>query len=230
MMRFENVKVKNVLAGLVMILAAGLAVAMTPTYRIADQGPAVNLEKIIPARFGDWAVDEKIFYQQVSPEVKASLDKIYTQVLTRTYLNSQGYRIMVSIPYGANQSDGLSAHDPEGCYPAQGFQIMSKSKDVLHTEVGDIPVRRMEAVSGMRNELVTYWFTVGSYAVNNDWERKKAQMRYSIKGQIPDGLLFRASSIDDNTQEAYRIQGLFIQEMVKALSPEYRARVTGLSY
>lgn len=230
MMRFKNLKVKNVLAGIVMILAAGLAVAMTPTHRIADQGPAVDLEKIIPARFGDWAVDDKVFYQQVSPEVKASLDKIYTQVLTRTYVNSQGYRIMVSIPYGANQSDGLSAHDPEGCYPAQGFQIMSKSKDVLHTEVGAIPVRRMEAVSGIRHELVTYWFTVGSYAVNNDFERKKAQLRYALKGQIPDGILFRASSIDDDTQEAYRIQDLFIQEMVKALSPEYRARVSGLSY
>lgn len=230
MMRFKNLKVKNVLAGLAMILAAGLAVAMTPTHRIADQGPAVDLEEIIPARFGDWAVDDKVFYQQVSPEVKASLDKIYTQVLTRTYVNSQGYRIMVSIPYGANQSDGLSAHDPEGCYPAQGFQIMSKSKDVLHTEVGAIPVRRMEAVSGIRHELVTYWFTVGSYAVNNDFERKKAQLRYALKGQIPDGILFRASSIDDDTQEAYRIQDLFIQEMVKALSPEYRARVSGLSY
>lgn len=230
MMRIKNFKVKNVLAGLAMILAAGLAVAMTPTHKISDQGPAVNLETIIPARFGDWAVDDKVFYQQVSPEVKASLDKIYTQVLTRTYVNSQGYRIMVSIPYGANQSDGLSAHDPEGCYPAQGFQIMSKSKDMLHTEVGDIPVRRMEAVSGIRHELVTYWFTVGSYAVNNDLERKKAQLRYALKGQIPDGILFRASSIDDNTQEAYRIQDLFIQEMVKALSPEYRARVSGLSY
>lgn len=213
-----------------MVLAAGLAVAMTPTHRIADQGPSINLEKIIPARFGDWAVDDKVFYQQVSPEVKASLDKIYTQVLTRTYVNSQGYRIMVSIPYGANQSDGLSAHDPEGCYPAQGFQIMSKSKDVLRTDAGDIPVRRMEAVSGIRHELVTYWFTVGSYAVNDGWERKKAQMRYALKGQIPDGILFRASSIDDDTQEAYRIQGAFIEALTKALTPEYRARVTGLSY
>jgi len=230
MMSFKNLKVKNILAGFVMVLAAGMALAMTPTHRVADQGPSINLETIIPAHFGDWAVDDKIFYQQVSPEVKASLDKIYTQVLTRTYVNSQGYRIMVSIPYGANQSDGLSAHDPEGCYPAQGFQIMSKSKDVLRTDVGDIPVRRMEAVSGIRHELVTYWFTVGSYAVNNDWERKKAQMRYALKGQIPDGILFRASSIDDDTQEAYRIQGAFIEELVKALTPEYRARVTGLSY
>ena len=229
-MSLKYLKVRNLLAGIMMVAAAGLALAITPTNRLADHGPAVNLETIIPARFGDWAVDDKVLYHQVSPEVKASLNKIYTQVLTRTYVNSQGYRIMVSIPYGANQSDGLSAHDPEGCYPAQGFQIMSKSKEILHTEVGPIPVRRMEAVSGIRHELVTYWFTVGSYAVNNDWERKKAQMRYALKGQIPDGILFRASSIDDDTQEAYRIQGLFIEELVKALTPEYRARVSGLSH
>jgi EpsI family protein len=229
-MNIKYLKVKNLLAGIVMIAAAGLAFAMAPTHRIADHGSAVNLDAIIPARFGDWAIDEQVVYQQVSPEVKASLDKIYNQILTRTYVNSQGYRIMLSIPYGANQSDGLSAHDPEGCYPAQGFQIMSKRKDVLQTDIGAIPVRRMEAVSGMRHELVTYWFTVGKYAVNNDWERKKAQMRYALKGQIPDGILFRASSIDDDTQEAYRIQGAFIEALVKELSPEFRARISGLSY
>jgi len=221
-------KVSNFLIGIVMIAAAGLTVAITPTHRVADKLPPVNLESMIPKQFGDWAIDEKVVYQQVSPDVKAALDKIYTVVLTRTYINSRGYRIMLSIPYGIDQSDGLSAHDPEGCYPAQGFQIESKSKELLRTSSGDIPVRRMEASSGDRHEPVTYWFTVGNHAVNNDWERKKAQMRHALKGEIPDGMLVRASSIDVNTQEAYRIQGMFIEDLVKALPPESRTRVSGL--
>ena len=228
-MKANYFKAPNVLIGILMIAAAGLAVAITPTRHVADQGPRVDLESMIPRHFGDWAVDESVAYQQVSPEVKAALDEIYTQVLTRTYVNRQGYRIMLSLPYGIDQSDGLSAHDPEGCYPAQGFQVMSKSKAVLHTVAGDIPVRRMEASSGARHEPVTYWFTVGNQAVNNDWERKKVQMRYTLKGEIPDGMLFRVSSIDTDTQQAYRTQGEFVEALVKELSPESRTRVAGLT-
>ena len=220
---------RNLLIACLMFMVAGVAVAMTPSIRIADQGDKVVLDVLIPSQFGNWKVDEAVSYQQVSPDVKAAIDKIYNQVLTRTYVNREGYRIMLTVPYGADQSDGLSAHDPEGCYPAQGFQIMSKSKEVIRTTAGDIPVRRMHATSGARNEPVTYWFTVGSKAVNDDWERKKTQLRYTLKGQIPDGLLFRVSSIDPDTEQAYAVQASFINDLVGSLTPEARLRVAGLS-
>jgi len=219
---------KNILLMALMIGASLLAILFRPTHRIADDGPAINLETIIPKQFGEWIVDEHVVYQQVSPDLQEALDEIYTQILTRTYVNSLGYRIMLSIPYGANQSDGLSAHDPEGCYPAQGFKIMSKNKSILHTDLGNIPVHRMEAVNGSRHEVLTYWFTVGRYAFNNDWDRKKAQIRYSLRGQIPDGILFRVSSIDTNSQDAYQIQANFIKQLVKELPLEYRSRISGI--
>jgi EpsI family protein len=220
---------RNLLVGVAMAAAAGLTVAITPTRHVADQGPRVNLESMIPKGFGDWVIDEKVVYQQVSPQVKVALDKIYAVVLTRTYVNRQGYRIMLSIPYGVDQSDGLAAHDPEGCYPAQGFQIMSTSRDILKTSIGDIPVKRMEALSGERHEPVTYWVTVGNHAVNSDWARKKAQLGYALKGEIPDGMLVRVSSIDPDTQGANRIQAGFIEDLLKALPPKSRARVGGLA-
>jgi len=229
-MNFSLIKLPSLIAGIAMIVAAGLAVAITPTHHLADQGPKVNLESMIPKQFGDWVVDDQVTYQQVNPEVKAALDKIYSQLLTRTYVNSHGYRVMLTIPYGVDQSDGLSAHDPEGCYPAQGFQIMAKSKAILHTAVGDVPVRRMEASNGPRYEPVTYWFTVGHFAVNNDWDRKRAKLNYAIKGEIPDGVLFRASSIDSDVHQAYLAQGAFIEALLMALTPESRALVAGLTH
>lgn len=224
-----NIWLRNIILLACMLAASGLAIALRPTHKIADQGPAINLEAMIPKQFGDWAMDEKLVYQQVSPDVKAALDQIYTLTLTRTYINSHGYRIMLSIPYGTNQSDGFSAHDPEGCYPAQGFTIMSKSKDVLRTAIGELPLRRMEASSPGRHELVTYWFTVGNHAVNDGWERKKRQLLYALKGEIPDGMLVRVSSIDLDTQQANHIQGMFIEELLKALPSESRTRVSGLN-
>jgi len=212
-----------------MLMASGLAVALRPDHKVAEQGPPVDLEAMLPKQFGDWRIDDKVVFQQVSPETTAALNKIYNQLLTRTYVNSQGYRIMLSVPYGANQSDGLAAHDPEGCYPAQGFQILSKRKDVLQLSTGSVPLRRMEANAGSRHELVTYWFTVGDTAVNGDWERKKTQFRYALKRQIPDGVLVRVSSIDGDTEQAYKIQDQFIDQMLRAASPGARARLAGAS-
>jgi EpsI family protein len=212
-----------------MLMASGLAAALRPDHKIAEQGPPVELETMLPKQFGDWRIDDKVVYQQVSPETTAALNKIYTQLVTRTYVNRDGYRIMLSVPYGANQSDGLAAHDPEGCYPAQGFQILSKSRDVLNSSHGNVPLRRMEANAGSRHELVTYWFTVGDTAVNGDWERKKTQFRYALKRQIPDGLLVRVSSIDGDSEQAYKIQDRFIDQMLSAASPAARARLAGLS-
>jgi EpsI family protein len=227
-MNVNHQKVTNLLLGIAMIAAAGLAVAITPTQLIADQKPLVNLDSIIPKQFGDWREDEKVVYQQVSPEVKAALDKIYTQVLTRTYVNSRGYRVMLTIPYGKNQSDGLSAHDPEGCYPSQGFKIMTKRKEVIRTSVGEVPVRRMEAVNGPRYEPVTYWFMVGSQAVNNDLDKKVAQFRYALRGEIPDGLMFRVSSIDPYAQQADKIQVAFIDDLLKTLPADARTTIAGI--
>lgn len=220
--------IKSVTLLLLMCVSAIGGVVLRPNEKLADQGIKVELESMIPKQFGDWNMDTRVTYQQVSPDVKKALDKIYTQVLTRTYVNSQGYRIMLSIPYGSNQSDDLAAHDPEGCYPAQGFQIISRDKDILQTGLGNIPVRRMEAASGARNEPVTYWFTVGNHAVNDGWERKKVQMKYALNGQIPDGLLVRASSIDSDTKNGYRMQTKFLEALVSALPPESRKRVSGL--
>jgi hypothetical protein len=41
------------LPGLAMLAAAGLAIAITPTSKVADQGPKLNLETMIPKQFGE---------------------------------------------------------------------------------------------------------------------------------------------------------------------------------
>ncbi len=219
---------KNLLIASLMVAASGAAFIARPTLLVASKSLPVNLEAMIPLQFGEWQVDDNGASQVVNPILKQALDRIYAQILNRTYVNRQGYRVMLSIPYGVNQTDSLSMHDPEGCYPAQGFQIMEKSKVVIHVGNGDIPVRRMETLNGSRHELVTYWFIIGGNLVINDWERKKIQIKYSLRREIPDGLLFRASSVDRDTTHAYQVQVEFIIALMNALSPDGRSRIAGL--
>jgi hypothetical protein len=56
----KTINLRNLITGLAMVAAAGLALAMTPTHKLADQGPKLNLETMIPKQFGEWKLDETI--------------------------------------------------------------------------------------------------------------------------------------------------------------------------
>jgi len=218
---------RHFVIGLCMFVAAGMALALKPTQKIADTEPKINLEALIPKQFGDWKIDETIVPLLPDPETQAKLNKIYNQTLSRTYVNRQGDRIMLSIAYGGDQSDAMAVHKPEICYPAQGFQILKNASDTFSTGEGRIPVKRLVAKQGQRIEPITYWTTVGDTVAVSGWKWKLDQMKYGLTGKIPDGLLFRISSIEADDAKAYQTQDVFARELLKALSPNGRERIIG---
>ena len=219
---------KHLIIGLFMFAAAGMALALKPTTRVADAGPKVDLETLIPKTFGDWKFDATIAPLIANPEQQALINKIYTQTLTRTYINSGGERIMLSIAYGGDQSDNMAVHKPEVCYPAQGFQILkSPTISSFSTGEGSIPVKRLVATQGARVEPITYWTTVGDTVAVSGLKWKLQQLKYGLTGKIPDGLLFRISSIQADDAKAYQIQDEFTRDLLKALPPGGRQRIIG---
>ncbi len=218
---------KHFVIGLFMLAAAGMALALKPTEKIADAGPKVDLETLIPKAFGDWKIDETIVPLIANPEQEAMINKIYNQTLTRTYFNSTGDRIMLSIAYGGDQSDSMAVHKPEVCYPAQGFQILKNRASTFSTGEGDIPVKRLVATHGSRIEPITYWTTVGDTVAVSGLKWKIQQMKYGLTGKIPDGLLFRISSIQADDAKAYQIQDAFTRDLLKAMPQAGRQRIIG---
>jgi len=210
-----------------MLLAAGLAFVTKPRAKVADSGPRVDLEAMIPREFGEWTVDERIVPLIPSPDIKVVLDRIYDQTLARTYLNSNGDRVMLSIAYGGDQSDAMQVHKPEVCYPSQGFGILKNLKTNLKTRFGQVPVTRLVAVQGPRIEPITYWITVGDQLARSGWEQKIAQLKYGVTGKVPDGLLFRVSSIDRDEVRAYQIQSGFVHDLLDRLDESGRRRLIG---
>lgn len=212
-----------------MMLAASIgAIVATPTQRASEVGRAIWLDGVIPRRFGEWREEQLGYVQVVNPQTKSLLDKLYSQVLSRVYVSAEGYRIMLSIAYGTDQRGSLQAHKPEVCYPAQGFVLKRSLAGSLATSFGKIPVRRLFAVMGSRQEPVTYWFTIGDEAVQGKLQKRLAELRYGLTGLIPDGLLFRVSSIDSDPVHAYRLQDRFVQQLLEAVSPAERRRLSGL--
>lgn len=210
-----------------MVLSGALTMALTPTTRIADQQERINLEIMIPEKFGDWQIDKSILPLQVDAETQASLDKIYNQTLARTYVNSLGEYIMLSVAYGGDQNDNLAVHKPEVCYYVQGFEIMKIFSDELTTQYGKLPIKRLLAVKGNRHEPITYWVTVGDKAVLPGLNQKLQQLRYGLTGNIPDGMLVRISAIESDNNKAYQLQTIFIQNLLLAVNVRERIRLIG---
>lgn len=223
----KSILKNSLLLGL-MIAASGLAVAMRPTQKIADQVPKLALETMIPLAFGEWREEPKDLSVIVDPRQRETIERIYTETLSRTYINGNGYRIMLAIAYGTDQRDSLSLHYPEVCYPAQGFQVLSNSTANLNLGGNTLRTRRLETRLGSsRLEPITYWTMIGTIPTLGSVDKKLAEMSYSFRGQIPDGLLFRVSSIDDNSSRAFQIQAQFLQEIAQAIQPENRPRLIG---
>lgn len=223
----NSVRIKALVVALLMVGAFAAAMAWRPSLRMADSKTKVELETIFPRQFGDWQVDTSGPVQLVSPDTQALLNKIYNQTLSRTYVNPKGDRVMLSVAYGGDQSDGTRAHRPDVCYPAQGFEIVSRAVGAVQLQGQQMPVLHMLAKLGARIEPVTYWFVVGERIALSGTQQKLAQLSYSTRGLIPDGILMRVSTIDPDSARAYQIQAGFVQDMHNAVTAEWRSHVFG---
>ncbi len=218
---------KNIPFLLMMLAAAAAAPLLRPTTSLGSEQSNIDLATMVPTTFGDWRTDETNTSLVVNPEVAEKLNKLYSDTLTRTYINGKGERIMLSLAYGRNQNRELQVHKPEVCYVAQGFQIGPLTKTDISTGNLTIPVMRLTAQLGKRVEPITYWIRSGDDLVRGWIEHNKSRISAGLRGVINDGLLIRVSSISTDEPKAYITQELFIKEMLLVIKPEFRQMFLG---
>jgi EpsI family protein len=211
-----------------MALASVGGIAARPAAEASRVGAALRPRGHGAQAVGEWRVLPDSGAQVVNPQTKELLDKLYSQILARTYVNAQGYRVMLSLAYGDEQRGDLQAHKPEVCYPAQGFKLHSNEPAALSTPFGEIAARRLSTSLALRKEPVTYWFTLGDRAVRSKLEQRLVEIRLGLTGEVPDGLLFRVSSIDESPDRAFHMQEMFVADLLKAVPARDRLRLSGL--
>lgn len=219
-----------------MLLATSAAVSAGGWWLSPARQPEANHQKpatlqlgtLFPQHFGEWRI-APVPTRGIAPDTEALLNRLYTEILERVYVNAQGQRVMLSVAYGADQRGGLEAHKPEVCYPAQGFSIQRDESHLLQTSFGNMPVKRLFAVAENRPEPITYWFTMSERHVNSRWEKRWVELELMLTGRIPDGLLVRISSIDPSPDAAWGLHERFARDLLSALTPAQRSRVAGLA-
>lgn len=218
---------RRAIAALVLMLSATvLAYALKPEVRVTARGEPVNLETLVPAAFGNWRIDSSVIPVQANPEVLEKLDAIYEATLARTYINDAGERVMLSIAYGSDQTGRLRVHRPESCYNAQGFAVKTARTEKLPIN-GGIEAKRLIATAGPRHEPITYWIRVGDSTVSGNIGQRLVQLSYGLTGEVPDGVIFRVSSIDRDSEAAYGKHDQFLAELNGAMTLEARRKLIG---
>jgi EpsI family protein len=220
---------QTLLIAVLMLAAAMAARAITPTTRLADIKPKILLEQQIPKAFGDWKEDLTLVPVLPNPQVQAKLDVLYSSTLARTYRNTAGQRVMLSIAYGSDQSSEATAvHRPEFCYSAQGFKVSNRGEAVANIGSRRLNVQRLLGELGQRHEAITYWITMDETATLPGFSRKYEQIRYGLNGQIPDGMLFRVSSIGGSEAESFKLQNQFLNDLAGSMQPTILTRYFGV--
>jgi len=202
---------------LVSIVFLGVASFLKPHEHYAKSES--NFEKSIPRVINGW-----VEVQQSTPQVsvvsdeKSLINQLYDDTLMRTYADKDGNQVMVALAYAKEQRQDVKIHQPDICYPAQGYQMQKTdivSFDQIKTTAPVIGKRQL--YYGQNHfEAVSYWIRVGDRTMTSG-----LQMRLKIiadglfKRRLDDGILVRVSSVladDSKTKEAYELHEKFLGE------------------
>jgi len=209
-----------------MLGAAALAHRMTPEDR-SNEPMSFTLDALIPQRFVDWRPDTSLRPVAMTTGADEALYGVYDALLDRTYVNAQGQRVMLSLGYSRQQGGVQKPHWQEICYRSQGFTVTDIRRGE-HTVAGrPIPITRMLARNGSRNEPVTYWLTLGPHVVKDRWHRLGHLLAMGISGDSAEGFLVRISSLSAEPEAAYELHLQFAQALIEAMLPAERKRLVG---
>lgn len=224
----SKLRTMAMVAASLMVGSVALSEHLKPSVHLADIKPKIVLDALFPPQFGDWKELPSVRPVIPDPVGQAVVDATYSQTVARTYMNSKGETVMLSVAYGSDQnSEATAAHRPEFCYTGNGFNVKVEGEHLVHLPSHDLRVRHMLAVRGSQHEPVSYWVTLDEAATLPGLGRKLAQLRYGLNGQIADGMLMRVSSINSNHEEAYALQDRFLRELYEQVPSGFRARVFG---
>ncbi len=91
---------KGIVLFVLMLASAAAAVALKPGHRLSAANRSTDYELLIPQAFLTWSTVQMTGGIIVDPRVQDTLDRLYSQVVTRTYRDSiSGQIVMLSIAY-----------------------------------------------------------------------------------------------------------------------------------
>jgi EpsI family protein len=212
------------LIGAAMCATAALVPLARPTAKQGRMPP----QAAFPERFGLWQTDAMSRPLVRPPSDGGKVMGFYDGVFEQTFVDVQGYRVMLSIAYLAQvfESGSLQLHLPGVCYRYAGYRVVGEHEGVARILGRGLPVSRMLAHLPGRPEPVTYWISAGGI-VGNHAALRRLRIRAALERESLDGMLVRVSSIDGDAESAFSRHVRFANDLATAMSPANRAYFIG---
>jgi EpsI family protein len=217
--RTRTLSRREVVAGLAMLAAGGVAAARKPDIKIDYLGNH-KLDQILPAQIGRWKFVSTSGLV-VPPKDQLAL-AIYSQTLTRVYTDGRSL-IMLLVAYSASETGFLQVHRPEFCYTAAGFQLSDFAHhDVQMNREKSFRVNTLSAMREDGGEKLLYWTRIGNHIPLSWAEQKIVFAEDNLRRLIPDAALVRVSTPLPDEGGALANLDEFVREMVAATAPAFR--------
>lgn len=212
-----------IIGGALLATAVG-ARALVPHNNIDLLGKD-QLEDIVPEKIGQWEFASKSGL--VVPPQDQLADKLYAQMLTRVYVAANALPMMLLIAQSPGQDGVLQIHRPEVCYPASGYALQDGG--VHQIPLGNnhsVPTRMFIASSNDRVEQLLYWTRIGTSMPTNWLEQRTAVAEANLRGDIPDAVLVRISTVSADANAMRQIDA-FARATIASMAPAKRPVLVG---
>jgi EpsI family protein len=207
----------------------GTAVLAMLARPASPAGEALDLASLFPSRFGPWRTDALTSAFVRPSDHQGKVLGFYDRVFERTFVDDQGYRVMLSVAYLANAFEGsaLQMHEPEVCYRFAGYQVVDSQDMRLSIDGRAVAATHVVAQLPGRPEPITYWILAGGTGGGHAALRRR-RIVAALRREVLDGMLVRISSVDADPARAYRVHAAFAGDMARAMAPAARDRFLGV--
>lgn len=214
---------RRLLIGMLLAAGAATAFARKPTIPMDVVGSR-KIEDLVPKKIGSWEFLTNSGL--VVPTEDALSAALYSQMLTRVYVNGADPPIMLLIAQSGSQNGLLQVHRPEFCYPAGGFQLSPINQVPLPVGGKSVQVNQLTATLPGRDEQIIYWTRLGEHMPVTWAQQRLAVASDNLRGYIPDAVLTRVSTIDPDREAAFRRLASFCESMLAQLKADRNILVT----
>lgn len=216
---------RGMLMGAGLVAVAGAAFARVPVSHIPQLKKGA-LDGMIPKTVGPWTFEASSGL--ILPPQDELSDRLYDEIVTRVYVAPGLPPVMLLIAYSNTQDGLLQLHRPETCYPVGGFQLTETRIQPLElAKTLKVPARKFTASSPTRTEQVIYWTRVGPDVPTSWSEQRWSVVKSNLRGDIPDGILVRASVISPDEGESVGHVQTFFQMLAKVVDKKTAALLFG---
>lgn len=126
-----------------------------------------------PYTIGDYKALDLEYPDWLADTLKAE------EFILRKYEDSKGNRIKLYAAYFTSRK-GTSTHNPDVCYPAQGWKIEEKGTEVVEVAGKKYKLAKRVFRRGHDEQMILFWFQIGDEVYSDKFKHQMAVIKSAV--------------------------------------------------